>query len=464
LLPTLRQLSGDEALAGTGWDSAPADGWLVGSASYAGSLEQTDRPATEQEWRLRTLTAEAPVDDPVLARGVAMVRARATAEFTRYDGNLAGHDLPDLTDGRRVVSPTSLEAWATCPHAYFVQRLLRVEPVEAPEELMEISPITVGNLVHETFDAFVKEVGDAAPPPGERWSPAQRRRLLEIARTHADDLQRHGQVGHPRLWAQEWTRIQDDLSWLLEADDDWRTDREAVLLGSEMTFGMEGAPPVRVPIGDGRAIQFRGSADRIDRAHDGTLLVIDLKTGSTRRYKGLENDPVLGGTKLQLPVYAYAARQRYGEESTPVEAAYWFVRKDRGARIQVQLTPEVERRYADTLAVIADSIAAGLFPQRPPENPSWAFVECAYCDPDGAGHKEARSRWERKRHAPVLVDYVRLAEPDALTDDPDRASSTANPADPADAHRSEHTNDPGGTQGSAPAGPPKLVVIAGGDA
>ena len=187
LLPTLRKLSADDTLAGTRWDAVEPDGWLVGSPSYAGSLEHTDRPATEQEWRLRTLTASGgtrggvQVDDPVLAAGLAMARARATSDFTRYDGNLAGHDLPDLTDGRRVVSPTSLEAWASCPHAYFVNRLLRVEPVESPEELMEISPLTVGNLVHETFDAFVKEIGDDIPPPGERWSADQRRRLLEIA-------------------------------------------------------------------------------------------------------------------------------------------------------------------------------------------------------------------------------------------------------------------------------------------
>jgi hypothetical protein len=119
---------------------------------------------------------------------------------------------------------------------------------------------------------------------------------------------------------------------------------------------------------------------------------------------------------LQLPVYAYAARQRYGDATTPVEAAYWFVRKDRGTRIDVHLSADMERLYANTLAVIADSIAGGVFPHRPPETPGWAYVECPYCDPDGAGHKEARTRWERKRHDPVLEAYVRLTEPNALAE------------------------------------------------
>ena len=182
-----------------------------------------------------------------------------------------------------------------------------------------------------------------------------------------------------------------------------------------MTFGMDGEEPVSVPIGDGRAVRFRGSADRIDRAADGTLLVIDLKTGSTRRYKGLDADPVLGGTKLQLPVYAYAARQRYGEESTPVEAAYWFVRKDRGERIEVRLTPEVERRYADTLGVIADSIAAGIFPQRPPENAELGVRRVLRSAIRTAPATRMRGpAGNASGTHPVLVDYVRLAEPEAL--------------------------------------------------
>jgi len=38
-------------------------------------------------------------------------------------------------------SSTRLEEWTRCPHAYFVRRLLRVEPPGTPEELVKISPL-----------------------------------------------------------------------------------------------------------------------------------------------------------------------------------------------------------------------------------------------------------------------------------------------------------------------------------
>lgn len=416
LLPTLRALAGDAALAASEWKRLESEAWFVGSPSYAGTIVATARPASEQEWRLRTLTAGRPVGDRVLDRATMTMRARTSDAFTRYDGNLAGLDLPDITEDGRIVSPTLLEAWATCPHAYFVQRMLRVQPVEEPEKLVEISALDIGALMHETFDAFVKATRASLPGSGEPWSAEHRALLLRIAGERADAFEHRGVTGHPRLWQQERARILADLAWLLDADDEWRARKYARLVDSELKFGMDGEPPVVARLPDGREIRFRGSADRVDLTGDGTLVVTDVKTGSTRKFKGLgEADPVMGGTKLQLPVYAYAARARYGRADSHVETAYWFVRKDRGTRIELPLTTTVEQKYAETLAAIADGIAAGVFPQRPPEQPSWGYIECPYCDPDGLGHRDARRRWERKRAGAALSAYRRLAEPEDAT-------------------------------------------------
>ncbi len=121
-------------------------------------------------------------------------------------------------------------------------------------------------------------------------------------------------------------------------------------------------------------MRLRGRADKVDRARDGTLYVTDIKTGGSKRFTGItEQDPVVAGTKLQLPVYAYAARQRLGEPDTPVQAAYWFVRKSRGTRVDVPLTSRVETLYAQTLDVIVSSIATGLFPGRAPDSPDFVL-------------------------------------------------------------------------------------------
>ena len=85
--------------------------------------------------------------------------------------------------------------------------------------------------------------------------------------------------------------------------------------------------------------------------------------------------------------------------------------KDRGKRVDVPLTDEVEQRYAGTVGSLATSLASGVFPQRAPEKPDFKWVQCPYCNPDGLGHAAVRRRWEAKRLGPELADYTSLVEP-----------------------------------------------------
>jgi ATP-dependent helicase/nuclease subunit B len=413
LLGTLRSLTGDHALAATEWDQASYGDRMLTSASYAGSLTTATMPATEQDWQVRAASAGLSLADGVVDRARALLRARAGDEFTRFDGNLSGvAGLPDYAVDDRVASPTSLESYATCPHAYFVERLLQVEPLESPEDLLVISPLQIGNLIHNSLDAFVSRLAGSLPGYGEPWADEQRSLLLAIGADLADRFEAEGLTGHPRLWQRERLRVLGDLLVLLADDDRWRTLHDASVVASELRFGFDGEPPVEIPVPSGRVL-LRGSADKVDLGKDGTIYVTDVKTGGFSRYEAIESDPVAAGTKLQLPVYAYAARARLGEQSTPVEASYWFVRKG-GRRIPVPLTAEVEDRYVDTLDVIVSSIAAGYFPAKAPEVPDFSWVQCPYCNPDGIGHSEVRSRWERKRNDPTLERLVRLIDPGAL--------------------------------------------------
>jgi len=411
LLGSLRELTGDHGLPATQWDKYGE--LLRTSASYAGSLTTATMPATEQEWQVRAAAARLWVNDGVLVRARELLRGRGSNAFTRFDGDLSGvSGLPEYAIENRIASPTSLEAYATCPHAYFVERLLQVEPLEAPEDLLVISPLQVGNLIHYSIDAFVSQLKGSLPERGEPWTEEQRSLLLAIGAELADRFEAEGLTGHPRLWQRERLRILGDLMVLLTDDDRWRVERDASVVASELRFGFDGEPPVEIPVPSGRVL-LRGSADKVDLGADGTIYVTDVKTGGFSRYEAIESDPVAGGTKLQLPVYAYAARARLGEQSTPVEASYWFVRRG-GKRIPVPLTPEIEARYVDTLDVIVSSIAAGFFPPKAPEVPDFLWVQCPYCNPDGLGHSEVRARWDRKRHDPTLERLVRLIDPTAL--------------------------------------------------
>lgn len=414
LLGSLRALSDNKRLEATKWEEATyADGSLVAISSYASALLTTPHVATEQEWRTRR-AREGGLTDAVVAVAEEMLHARAAASFSRFDGNLGDlPGLPNYADGALTVSPTALESYVSCPHGFFVNRLLGVAPLEAPEDLVTISSADVGTLMHEGLDRLVREFADDLPGPGAPWSGEQRARLVEIARELSADVEAKGLTGHPRLWNLERDRIEADLQKMLDHDDEWRASVGASVVASEMRFGTDGLPAVGVAV-DGGTVHLRGSADKVDVGSSGTIFVTDLKTGSRRSFKEItQDDPLAGAAKFQLPVYALAARERYGTASSAVRAGYWFVRKEPG-RLDIDLTPAVEGELAHALGVVVRSIAAGRFPLRAPEGADFAWVQCWYCNPDGIGHGTNRERWERKRHDDGLRELVELIEPEAL--------------------------------------------------
>jgi hypothetical protein len=392
-------------------------------------------PATEQEHRLRTLLDHVrdggTVDehelarlDRALARGVETVVARGGPAFTRFDGNLAGHDVPGITDGDVVVSPTRLQTYAHNPHDYLLEYVLRVEVAELPEERYEVTPLDRGSIVHESLDAFLAEVltrSEGAPDPDAPWTEADRHRLRELAEACMSVYEAHGRTGRRLFWHRDRRRILAELDRFLEVDGVVRARYRMRPIATELRFGFaDGAPPVDLPLSDGRALHFRGAADRIDVTESGALWIVDYKTGNPDRYRVDTVDPTAAGTMLQLPVYAHAARASFGTPETPVGAAYWLVStRGKYELEEVELDDRVDARVDEVLRAIADGIGAGVFPCRVDPPTTWTRRWRSYTDPDARGTRDRYREWVRKRDAPELRGYVALAEPDSLDDGSD---------------------------------------------
>jgi RecB family exonuclease len=416
LMPTLRTLLGDDTVQATTWQAAAAAGVAgITEVPSSGTGLSTSAPVTPQHWRvLAALRDPAGTDrrlgpaDPVRARAVELRQARRSAAFTRFDGNLSHvDDLPDPT-AAAAVSPTALETWTACPHAYLLQHVLRVSPVEEPEQLLRISALEKGSVLHAIYEDFVEEAigSGAVPAPDEPWSPEQVRRLREIAAQHLDDAERRGVTGFPLLWAQDRAVLEADAMAFAAADDRRRAEQGCAPVATELPFGTGAHPAVELDLGTGRVLRLRGKADRVDRRADGSLVVLDYKTGKAKYMPVLtEADPVAHGHKLQLPVYALAARQRLGTASTPVRTEYWFATRGGGfQRIGYDATDSVMAAARDVLAVIAAGIRGGLFPARPAKE-SGAYA-CDYCAL--VGDAEVADSWARTSHDPLLQPYLAL--------------------------------------------------------
>ena len=112
-------------------------------------------------------------------------------------------------------------------------------------------------------------------------------------------------------------------------------------------------------------------------------------------------------------MYALAAKGAFGNDDTPVIAAYWFVSTRGDFRwAEVALDDVTQTRFDDVLRVIVDGIEHGVFPCRLDPPDTWQRTWRTYADPDTRGTRDRYREWVRKRGAPELAAYVALAEPD----------------------------------------------------
>ena len=397
--------------------------WVRHVASFDAGLRQVEVPATAQEHRLRALLAAdghlAATDDATTSLGAEVVTARRSDRFTRFDGNLSGLPVPSPVD--RITSPTRLERWAGCPHRHLVEDLLRAAPIENPEDNLMITALDKGSLVHEALERFLLDVLDRPmadrPQPGQPWTTDDLRKLQEIGGALCDQYEARGLVGRPIFWTRDRRRILADLDRFLRLRAPRRAAGTAPLFrGAGFGFivdsidAVEVSCPTAAPCGPGSDRPSR-------RRRDGTIHVLDYKTG---RYGDgyrdlLGDDPVGGGTKLQLPIYGLAGRVARGDPTAPVHAEYWFVTSKGGfARCGYDVTDEVLERTVEVLDIIVRGVDGGVFPPHPPALSTFFRISCEVCDPDGLGTAELRKQWDRKRHDPALREYAELAEPEEV--------------------------------------------------
>lgn len=377
--------------------SGPGDGQRPVSAHEAVLLALADPTVREMD--------RAPLVAALgLSRQAAALASRAARRFGPYSGDVAALDaLP-----ARLGSATALEHYAACPFRYFLRSVLACEVLEEPEQRLSLEPKDRGVLVHDILQRFVAEqLAATSEQPGNPVMADSRERLVEIAREQFRRFERRGLTGKALLWEHEQRQI---LSWL---DDERQALVErrrdgTVPIAVEHAFGYDGVPPVTWPC-RGALVEFRGRIDRVDRCGDGTLLVVDYKTGSPDRYRGLRQDPVNRGRQLQLPIYALAARAAFGEGATAVRAAYRMVGRTRG-EFEVSLDAATTTRFGEVLEIITGGIQAGVFPMRPGAPGSEDFENCRVCDYTGLCPSGRRRQWETARRDERLGAYAAMVD------------------------------------------------------
>ena len=311
-------------------DNADAKPWLTyirsREASLRGLAGSAGEPADAADYNLMHLVdgaRDALRHHPAIASNPRMTAAldardaRNGIALSPWDGRVE-LDIPVVAAiGTREypVSPSALETWATCPHKFFLSRVLRLSALPGEEE-EDMSALERGVLVHRILERFVKE---------RRQTDAD---LMELAEEEFVIAEQRGVTGYPLLWDLAKEDIRARLQSFAGREAEWLAGVVSEA-GAEAGFGPgTDIGEVSVSVDGLGEVWFRGKIDRIDVVGD-EVRVRDFKTGKPEPYfdgaRGRRATRTLAnGRALQLPVYAAAARRKYPDDAVDITASYCF--------------------------------------------------------------------------------------------------------------------------------------------
>ena len=231
----------------------------------------------------------------------------------------------------KTLSISDIATLMADPYAIYARKILNIYELDALDE--ESDPQFFGDIVHAGLAEFF-----AVPENFNRPDAAQR---LNLA------LQKAMRDKRPRAALENWwsARLERIAAWIAETEQARRAER-----GTPAAIALERSASMMIAGG----FELKGRADRIERARDGGITLVDYKTGSPPSAKDVES-----GTAPQLALEGVMAEAgAFGEDYTgPVaELAYLKLSGRHAAGEEKTLFA----KKPDQLRAVIDTAAAAL--------------------------------------------------------------------------------------------------------
>ncbi len=365
--------NGADWVASPYWDEVKR---LLGSTVQTLAAEHMPAPAAAASWaelwqcatRQPTITRHAnegqPGIWPQIENAARIWQARPRKDPSPWDGDIQAEaaDLAAAYGPNYVWSPSRLEAYQTCPHYFYVGRVLELTPRPDPTEGLDTRQL--GHLYHAIFEKVYRH---GIPDTDEAG-------LEAFVRTIADPLldaapEEEGFRETP-WWSQTKAEIiANVVRSIVELDQ----ESDFRFLQAEAAFGIGGTPPLVLGEGDEQLL-MRGLIDRVDRDAEGRVRIIDYKLGGKGAFSKAAFQQ---GKKLQLPLYALAAEKAL--KLGPVaDGFYWhFTTPEKSG---FQLAGQIDDAIPTALEFARDAIREirrGAFKPEPPDNGCPAYCPAA---------------------------------------------------------------------------------------
>ncbi len=312
------------------------------------ALKVGGTPTVPSRWlqRLDRVVASAGIALPV-EKDAWLPWTKELSRPTKVAAIAAPAPTPPVSARPRRLSVTEVEKWMRDPYSIYAKHILKLLPLDPLEQ--DVSAADYGSLVHRALQDFIN-----AYPAGDLPFDAKEK-LCALGRVTFDTL-----ALRPAVMAFWWPRFERIAAWFVTFEQ----SRRASLSGSfverrgEMALG---------------TFTLVAKADRIDRLRDGSLAIIDYKTGTPPTKTEIE-----AGYAPQLPLEAaMALKDSFPDVPTGNVGtlSFWHLhgRKDGGNEVLIkadiaQLAAEAREGLAQLIAAF-DNQTTPYAPRPNPEAP-----------------------------------------------------------------------------------------------
>ncbi len=268
-------------------------------------------PTVPSRWlvRLQTLLAAqdpdtAPAADPARAWSETLDSIQGVARPVPPPA-----PKPPLAARPRRLSVSDIGTWMQDAYALYARKILRLEPLDALDA--DPGALDRGIIIHRALERFVAAWPDDLPDDALR-------RLLDVG------VRQFAELAHqPQVYALWWPRFVQVAGWVIEQERIRRPELAALRaeISGELTLERPGGPFV-----------LRARADRIEHHPDGSVTMVDYKTG---QLPGRAD--VAAGLQPQLPLEALMVEQGAFADLPPTPVAsllFWQLKGDEEGGVQ----------------------------------------------------------------------------------------------------------------------------------
>ena len=303
-------------------------------------------------------------------------RRRSFAQAGAFEGEVGGGLRPELSDHAAVWSATRLESYLTCGFQFYGRYALGLHELDDEQDAADAA--TRGTVMHAMLQDALQDLITAGTPLAPDTVGAAIDRLRTRGRAIWERAPEEHGFGRAGLWRIECEPALEQLADLLRAAAERSAAAGVTALG-----GAETRIDAELPLSPPLAVS--ATLDRLDTA-PGMVVVVDYKTGRSISRKMVDDH-----IRVQLPLYAYLAREQAGADR--VIARYAWVRA-RHTEWQLDSDVPADRELIDGIAAragqVREAVQAGDFRVSPKVQP------CpTYCAFQHICRVNQFSRWKR---------------------------------------------------------------------